>query len=469
MMGVAQVAGIVVALADSLAVGAGWPGGSRTWRPRALVVERAARRPCCRGSPSRVPPPGGRSSSSITRRLRWSLLRPRPLRAAGAHRRRVALVLIVSGADLVPRRSRRPARTGASDSRCSTSDRASRCCSRLRGVSVLVDTGGAPFGGGGFDIGAGARAGAVGARHPFARRAAGDPRRSRPPRRRARGARGFRPRDLWRASTCRGMCPRRRVADARARGSVSIARAGGRSLRWDGVALRVLHPPRPDWERRACATTTRWSSRSCFGDVALLLTGDIGAEVERAIAPYAHARAIRILKVAHHGSRTSSSAASLEAWRPQIALISCGRGTVRPSRARRAAALLERIGAEMFRTDRDGQITIETDGRIVSVADIHGAHVDTEISEAHEGTKDTKKTRRRSDQDCSRTVARARRIDRRDHRLRDRVHRRSVRVSRGALWRSDDIELEARELTFEREARIVVTIGYGRCAGNASI
>ena len=44
-----------------------------------------------------------------------------------------------------------------------------------------------------------------------------------------------------------------------------------------------------------------------YGDVAFLLTGDIGSDVERAIAPHLVPAKTRILKVAHHGSRTSTS------------------------------------------------------------------------------------------------------------------------------------------------------------------
>jgi competence protein ComEC len=73
----------------------------------------------------------------------------------------------------------------------------------------------------------------------------------------------------------------------------------------------------------------------------------------------------RILKVAHHGSRTSSSAALLEAWRPQMALISSGRGNRFGHPAPQVLQRLEAIGATVLRTDRDGQITIETNGRLV--------------------------------------------------------------------------------------------------------
>ena len=103
------------------------------------------------------------------------------------------------------------------------------------------------------------------------------------------------------------------------------------------------------------------------GDVALLLTGDISGDVERAIAPQlTHART-RILKVGHHGSRTSSSPALLESWRPQIALVSAGRGNTFGHPTPEVIERLESIGARIYRTDRDGEITLESDCKSVVV------------------------------------------------------------------------------------------------------
>ena len=102
-----------------------------------------------------------------------------------------------------------------------------------------------------------------------------------------------------------------------------------------------------------------------YRDVALLLTGDISAEVERAIVPLLTPARSRILKVAHHGSGSSSSHELLSAWRPQIAIISAGRGNTFGHPAVEVLRRLEAIGATVLRTDLDGQITLETNGRDV--------------------------------------------------------------------------------------------------------
>ena len=62
----------------------------------------------------------------------------------------------------------------------------------------------------------------------------------------------------------------------------------------------------------------------------------------------------------------------LEAWRPQIALISCGRMNPFGHPAPEVVARLQAIDARVYRTDLDGEITIDTDGQHVSVATFTG-------------------------------------------------------------------------------------------------
>jgi len=109
-----------------------------------------------------------------------------------------------------------------------------------------------------------------------------------------------------------------------------------------------------------------------YGDVAIVLLGDVGAATERAILAQLTPARLRILKVAHHGSRTSTSQQLVDAWRPQIAVISCGRGNTFGHPAPEVLRRLESIGAAIYRTDRDGQVTIDTDGVNVRVRTFAG-------------------------------------------------------------------------------------------------
>jgi len=91
-----------------------------------------------------------------------------------------------------------------------------------------------------------------------------------------------------------------------------------------------------------------------------LLTGDVERDAENALAE--RNIAADVLKVAHHGSRTSTSAAFLDAVRPRLALISCGR---RNTFGHPHPAVLENLraaGVRTWRTDRSGTLDIALGG-----------------------------------------------------------------------------------------------------------
>jgi competence protein ComEC len=161
--------------------------------------------------------------------------------------------------------------------------------------------------------------------------------------------------------------PTEMLTDAALRRHIDISALRARQhLQMGDVRIRVLNPPAPDWERRRVRNDDSVVMEVVYRDVALLLTGDIGAEVERALIPQLTPARVRILKVAHHGSRTSTSQQLLDAWPPSIALISAGRGNRFGHPTPEVLRRLEQSGAMVLRTDRDGEITIETDGYAIA-------------------------------------------------------------------------------------------------------
>lgn len=98
--------------------------------------------------------------------------------------------------------------------------------------------------------------------------------------------------------------------------------------------------------------------RITSGNFSVLLTGDISEKVERILGARAADLRCTILKVAHHGSRYSSSVSFLKAASPTIAVISAGYGNSFHLPARQTLDRLSRLGIKTYRTDLDGAIRI---------------------------------------------------------------------------------------------------------------
>jgi competence protein ComEC len=235
--------------------------------------------------------------------------------------------------------------------------------------ALLVDAGGMPFGGAAFDIGARVLAPALWSRG--LRRldglvvTHGDPDH-------IGGAPAivddFAPAELWQGIPVPAHAALNALLDrASGTGAGIQNRRLGDALQFGDVEVRILHPPVPDWERPRVRNDDSLVLDVRHGGVSILLMGDVGASVEREIIPLLRPARIRILKAGHHGSRTSTSQEFLDALRPQIAIISCGRGNTFGHPAPDVLQRLEAIGADVYRTDRDGQITIETSGEVVHV------------------------------------------------------------------------------------------------------
>lgn len=106
------------------------------------------------------------------------------------------------------------------------------------------------------------------------------------------------------------------------------------------------------------------------GEVRMLMMGDAEREEEEWLMQN-EADLLRadVLKVGHHGSSTSSTAAFLDAVQPRIALVSVGTGNTYGHPSVDVMASLAARGSQALRTDRMGTIVVETDGRTVRVRD----------------------------------------------------------------------------------------------------
>ena len=146
---------------------------------------------------------------------------------------------------------------------------------------------------------------------------------------------------------------------ARARGvPVRVVRAGT-SFRVGGLVLRVLWPVdagTPSEDPNANAVVLA----ATYGETDVLLPADAESDVTGRL----QLGPIEILKVAHHGSEDDGLAGELRELRPRVAVISCGRdnGYGHPH-AETVAALEGSPGLTTYRTDLDGRVAVESDGR----------------------------------------------------------------------------------------------------------
>lgn len=159
---------------------------------------------------------------------------------------------------------------------------------------------------------------------------------------------------------------------ARAKGSRWATVQTGDIVRVDDVDVRVRHPGPPDWERQKVRNNDSIVLELVWRDVSVVLAGDIGREAEEAVTALFAPSPIRVIKVPHHGSLSSSSWNFVRALAPRVAIVSVGRGN---RFGHPAPVVLQRyvdVGAKLFRTDRDGAVTIDTDGRSVEVRTFDG-------------------------------------------------------------------------------------------------
>ncbi|MBI2795647.1 MAG: DNA internalization-related competence protein ComEC/Rec2 [Gemmatimonadetes bacterium] len=150
--------------------------------------------------------------------------------------------------------------------------------------------------------------------------------------------------------------------------TLQAARAGGVAWRRvragdsreiDGVRLDVLAPDSAWMTTTADPNEASVVLRVTVNGTRILLTGDAEGGEEAWLRAHADT-SLRadVLKVGHHGSRTSTTPALLDAVRPRLAIISVGTGNTYGHPSPETLAALARAGAQVLRTDRAGSIVL---------------------------------------------------------------------------------------------------------------
>ena len=135
----------------------------------------------------------------------------------------------------------------------------------------------------------------------------------------------------------------------------------------EGVKVTFLNPPGTEGlqrmtRNRMWVNNTSLVLRLQFKNVSLLLPGDVGQEVEYRIMREGYSLKSDLLKIPHHGSASSSSPDFLERVKPAYAVLTVGERNIGHLPNPEVMRRYRLIGSKIFRTDRDGAITVITDG-----------------------------------------------------------------------------------------------------------
>jgi competence protein ComEC len=172
----------------------------------------------------------------------------------------------------------------------------------------------------------------------------------------------FRPRELWTGAVPETPAWQRLREKARQRG-VSIRRmSGGQQFHYGGARIEVLTPV--DGYSPAAEARDKDSLviRVSYGIHSVLLTGDMDRQMESELVRQKCLHKTDVLKIAHHGSKTSTFDGFLDVVQPTFAVVSAGFENPYNHPHPDVVGRLKRRRTTLFRTDRWGLISIRTDG-----------------------------------------------------------------------------------------------------------
>jgi competence protein ComEC len=149
-------------------------------------------------------------------------------------------------------------------------------------------------------------------------------------------------------------------------GTDLIALVNEAFLEVDGVSIRAI--PLPKAASKNESPLALWLQ---YGACRILLAGDAEKVAELRLLSV-DSKPVDLLKVNHHGSRTSSSEFFLDKLRPQMAVTSVGASNRYGHPAPSVLGRLERFGSQHFRTDREGYVEITVSNGMLTCQSARG-------------------------------------------------------------------------------------------------
>ncbi|MCU1268394.1 MAG: ComEC/Rec2-related protein [Acidobacteria bacterium] len=152
------------------------------------------------------------------------------------------------------------------------------------------------------------------------------------------------------------------AATLRARQVPQSVLAANDELKFGDVTITVLGPPAAD-DNAPSRNNDSIVLRLKYGQRTIMMTGDVEKEGEAAILAANTDIHADVVKVPHHGSKTSSTAAFVAATHPRLAIISVGTTSMFGHPTKEVVERWQASGAEVMTTGKRGTITVSTDGR----------------------------------------------------------------------------------------------------------
>ena len=141
----------------------------------------------------------------------------------------------------------------------------------------------------------------------------------------------------------------------------------GDTMRFGNVTAQVLWPTASADRHAPSRNNDSAVLRFKYGEKSVLFTGDIEKEAELTMLTEGLDLKADVVKVAHHGSKTSSVDAFVNTTRPSLAVISVGRSSIFGHPNRDVVDRWRAGGAEVMTTGEKGTISIDTDGRTLNI------------------------------------------------------------------------------------------------------
>jgi len=150
--------------------------------------------------------------------------------------------------------------------------------------------------------------------------------------------------------------------------NIVTARFGQRISSGKGFVMDIIHPFEDlAGQKIKNLNNTSIINRVFFGQQVFLLTGDASKSIEKKLIEKEIDLKANVLKLGHHGSKTSTSREFIEAVNPEIGVISCGKDNRYNHPDPEVLAILNQYGINILRTDQTKDIKIISDGQTIKV------------------------------------------------------------------------------------------------------